>query len=110
VDTEAGKPDPKVLRSALATWAFNTNARASNPEPPENFASAIKWMERHSLRLDKLMNAATARGALDALTKLPDGRDAATTTVNRKRFAFHAALEYAVELEDLPSNPLDGVK
>jgi integrase len=110
VDNETGKPDPKVLRSALATWAFNTNARTARPEPPEKFASAIKWMERHSLRIDKLMNAATARGALDALTKLPDGSDAATTTVNRKRFAFHAALEYAVELEDLPSNPLDGIK
>lgn len=110
VDSEAGKPDARLLRSALATWAFNLNARAADPEPPANFAKAIKWMERHSLRLDRLMNAATARGALDALTKLPDGSDAATTTVNRKRFAFHAALEYAVELEDLPNNPLDAVK
>ena len=110
VDNETGKPDAKLLRSALATWAFNTNARRSSPEPPEEFASAIKWMERHSLRIDKLLNAATARGTLDALTKLPDGSDAATTTVNRKRFAFHAALEYAVELDDLPSNPLDRVK
>jgi integrase len=110
VDNETGKPDPKVLRSALATWAFNTNARTASPEPPQKFASAIKWMERHSLRIDKLMNTATARGALDALTKLPDGSDAATTTVNRKRFAFHAALEYAVELDDLPSNPLGTIK
>ena len=110
VESEAGKPDAKLLRSALATWAFNVNARAISPEPPDEFVNAIKWMERRSLRIDKLMNAATARGALDALTKLPDGTDAATTTVNRKRFAFHAALEYAVELEDLPSNPLDGVK
>ena len=110
VESEAGKPDAKLLRSALATWAFNVNARAISPEPPDDFVSAIKWMERRSLRIDKLMNAATARGALDAVTKLPDGSDAAITTVNRKRFAFHAALEYAVELDDLPSNPLDGVK
>lgn len=109
-DTETGKPDPKVLRSALATWAFNVNARTASPEPPEKFASTIKWVERHSLRIDKLMGAAIARSALDALTKLPNGADAAVTTVNRKRFAFHAALEYAVELEDLPSNPLDGIK
>src|SRR5581483_10239623 len=41
VATEAGKPDAKLLRSALATWAFNVNARTAHPEPPEKFALAI---------------------------------------------------------------------
>jgi integrase len=57
-----------------------------------------------------MMDTATTRAALDALTKLPSGADAAATTVNRKRFAFHLALEYAIEAEELPSNPLDTVK
>jgi integrase len=62
------------------------------------------------VRLDKLAEVATTRGALDALTKLPDGGDAKPNTINRKRFTFHAALEYAVELGDLQTNPLDAVK
>jgi integrase len=110
VTTDRRKPDPILLRSALATWAFNVNARKAGAQPPERFATAISWIQRNSLRIDKLMDAATTRGALDAMTKLPSGGDAKPTTVNRKRFAFHQALEYAVELKDLPSNPLDTVR
>ncbi len=107
--TDRGRPDPKTLRGALANWAFNTNARAAG-KPKDEYATAIAWIERSSVRIDKLADAATTRAALDALTKLPSGEDAAATTVNRKRFAFHQALEYAVEVKHLTSNPLDSVK
>lgn len=107
--TDRGKPAAKVLRAALANWAFNTNRRGAG-EPPADYAAAIAWVARNSLPIDKLQDAATVRAALDALTKLPDGNDAAATTVNRKRFAFHQALEYAIESKELPSNPLDTVK
>jgi integrase len=39
-----------------------------------------------------------------------DGRPAAASTVSRKRAVFHNALEYAVERELLPQNPLPVLK
>jgi integrase len=107
--TDRGRPDPKTLRGALANWAFNTNARTAG-KPKDEYASAIAWIERNSVSIDKLAETTITRAALDALTKLPSGDDAAATTVNRKRFAFHQALEYAVEVKHLPANPLDSVK
>ena len=107
--TDRGKPDARTLRGALANWAFNTNARNSST-PSAKYAAAVAWIERNSLPIDKVADTATCRAALDALTKLPSGADAAPTTVNRKRFAFHQALEYAVEAKHFPANPLDSVK
>ena len=107
--TDRGRPDPKTLRGALANWAFNTNTRVAG-KPKDEYASAIAWIERNSVPIDKLAEATVTRVALDALTRLPSGDDAAATTVNRKRFAFHQALEYAVEVKHLTANPLDSVK
>jgi integrase len=107
--SDRGRPDTKTLRGALANWAFNTNARQAG-EPSSDYAAAIGWLERNSIPIDKLTEAATARAALDALTKLPNGDDAAANSVNRKRFVFHQALEYAIETKDLTVNPLDTVK
>lgn len=38
-----------------------------------------------------------------------DGKSAAAETVRRKRAVFYNLLQYAVELEELPSNPIDRV-
>lgn len=107
--TDRGRPDPRTLRGALANWAFNVNARTAGA-PKDEYATAVAWMERTSVPIDKVAETATTRAALEALTKLPSGDDAAATTVNRKRFAFHQALEYAVEVNYLTANPLDSVK
>ncbi|WP_433370315.1 hypothetical protein [Streptosporangium sp. CA-115845] len=50
------------------------------------------------------------RLGLDALTLRLDGEAAAATTIARKRSVFYNALQYAVDLEELPSNPIDKVK
>ena len=50
------------------------------------------------------------RPALDALALRMDGRPAAASTVSRKRAIFYNALEYAVELGHLPSNPIPAIK
>ncbi|WP_308016298.1 hypothetical protein [Nonomuraea aurantiaca] len=39
-----------------------------------------------------------------------DGKAASANTIRRKRAALHAVLEYAVELEELPANPVHKVK
>ena len=48
-----------------------------------------------------------ARAALDAICVLQDGRAAGATTIARKRSVFANVIRYAVELEEMPSNPLD---
>src|SRR5215472_12999015 len=48
-----------------------------------------------------------ARAALDAICVLQDGRAASATTIARKRSVFANLLRYAVEMEELPSSPLD---
>ncbi|MBB5775658.1 hypothetical protein [Nonomuraea jabiensis] len=50
------------------------------------------------------------RLALHALTLRLDGKAATSTTIARKRAVFHAFLEYAVELDELPANPLHKIK
>lgn len=52
--------------------------------------------------------AALAR-RLHALALKLDGKPAAPETVRRKRAVFYTVLEYAVELEELESNPIDRV-
>lgn len=47
------------------------------------------------------------RQALDALTLTMDGKPAAATVVARKRSVFYGALNYAVELDILPANPVN---
>lgn len=45
------------------------------------------------------------RLGLDALTLNLDGGAAAATTIARKRSVFYNALQYAVDLEELPLQP-----
>lgn len=72
--TDRGRPDPKILCGAPANWAFNTNARTAG-KPKDDYASAIAWIERNSVPIDKLAETTITRAALDALTKLPSGDD-----------------------------------
>jgi integrase len=48
-----------------------------------------------------------ARAVLDAISIRLDGGAAGATTITRKRSVFANVLRYAVELGELPSNPLD---
>jgi hypothetical protein len=47
---------------------------------------------------------------IDALGRKLDGQPAATQTYRRRRAVVFNVLEYAVELEVLPSNPLTRVR
>lgn len=58
----------------------------------------------------ELSDAARLRGVLHRLAIRQDGRPAAPSTLARKRATLHNVLEYAVELELFPSNPLKRVK
>ena len=48
-----------------------------------------------------------AAAPLDAISITQDGQAASATTIARKRSVFANVIRYAVELQELPSNPLD---
>lgn len=105
VDEEAkNRPDADVLRRALRQFVLPPAARAA--ERPSDVVDAHSWLDRASLPLTELSKPRTIRLALDAISLRMDGGPAAATTIRRKRAVFFNALQYAVELEELPANPL----
>ncbi|MFI5839790.1 tyrosine-type recombinase/integrase [Catenuloplanes sp. NPDC051500] len=85
--------------------AFNKARRDAGP-PPEHLASAVRWLESHTVDSNALTDAALVRKVLDTLALRMDGRAAAPAMVNRKRAVFSGCLKYAVELRLLDFHPL----
>jgi integrase len=77
--------------------------------PPREYETTIAWLKRHTLDLSEVAQSETLRGALDRLATKRDGKAAAAKTITRRRATLHGALQYAVELELLPANPLDNL-
>lgn len=103
-----GGPDANTLRRALRKYALLPEGK--RPTAPPDMAEAIRWLESASLDIQDLSETKVIRPALDALALCLDGTKAGANTVKRKRAVLHNVLEYAVELEELPSNPLHRVK
>ncbi len=108
VKERPGRPDAEMLRTALRKYALLPEGK--RPDAPPAIARAIRWLEGASLDLTDLGETKTVRLALDALALRLDGKAASANTVRRKRAVLHAVLEYAVELEELPANPLHRIK
>jgi hypothetical protein len=96
--------DAAELRRALRHYALAPTSR-SLARPPEA-ASALTWLEMNSLPVREVGKPACARAVLDAISLRQDGRIAGATTIARKRSVFANVLRYAVELEELPADPL----
>lgn len=103
-----GKPDDEDLRAVLRNHAFLPAKRRGQPSAEQ--VTAIRWLESASLPLVDLQEPGVVRRALDAIALRFDGKPAAATAVRRKRGVFHHMMETAVELKELPSNPLKLVK
>ena len=107
-------PDKDALRKALFHWSFNVTARGKHPveeaDVPSEFAQEAAWIARRSIPLRSFASPAIVRRAMDAITVKLDGTQAAAPTVARRRAALFSALQYAVELELLPNNPLKQLK
>jgi len=104
----AGSPPMATLRRVLRNHLLPPNVRQLDV-PPE-LAPALCRLRRASLPITDLAEAATVRGALDALALTLDGTQAAATTNRRKRSVFYNVLQYAVELEVLEFNPVDKLR
>ncbi|MFJ4783269.1 tyrosine-type recombinase/integrase [Streptomyces sp. NPDC088794] len=103
-----GMADPRVVRTALYSWAFNKNRWTK--EPPDEVVKVLAWFELKSVPTSALADRMQVRAALDALTKKLDGTTAAASVIRRKRAIFHNALGYAVDAELLTENPLPRVQ
>jgi integrase len=112
VTTTRGRPEAKTLRGVLYGWAFHKANRESMKLSAPGMA-ALTWMRDHSLKVttldEKDRRSELIRRALDALALTLDGKPAAATTIARKRAVFYGVLNYAVELDILPANPIGKV-
>ncbi|MEU3611582.1 tyrosine-type recombinase/integrase [Streptomyces sp. NPDC006872] len=109
LDDRPGRPTDDVLRRALRGWAFVVQGAIEEP-PPVDIANALHWVAKASLPLATLKNPADIRRVLDSLKLTLSGATAAAETVRRKRAVLFNALAYAVELGELPENPVTLVK
>ncbi|MFH8365567.1 tyrosine-type recombinase/integrase [Streptomyces sp. NPDC018031] len=103
-----GRPEPTILRKALRSYLLPVTRRER--ERPDDVVAAIRWVEKASLPVAELTEIDRARELADALARKLDGKRAANQTYRRRRALTFNVLEYAVELEMLPSNPLARVR
>ncbi len=107
--TSGSRPSVEDIGTVVRGWACNAPRRA-NGRPDHAWLDTIAWLETHTLPLTVLDDPATTRTVLDSIAKRRDGSPAAATTIARKRAVLYNAMEYAVERQLLPSNPLDRVR
>jgi hypothetical protein len=105
-----GKPDDRLIRTALRRWAFNTPARGDEEAMPAEVRSALSWIARNARSASDLLDPEVLRPALDGLTLKLDGKPGSPVVVSRRRKIFTATLEHGVEIKALPRNPWTELK
>ncbi|MEU4241912.1 integrase [Actinoplanes sp. NPDC026619] len=99
-----GKPDDRLIRTALRRWAFNTPARSDDGKPHE-IRSTLAWIERNARPASDLSDPKVLRAVLDGLTLKLDGTPGSPVVVTRRRKIFTGMLEYGTEIKALSENP-----
>lgn len=102
-----GEPDGRVLRGVLGNWGYNTRQRG---QAPDDIAHVMAWLARNTREVRELADPVLSRQLLNAATSRLDGTRAAATSVRRNRAVLLNALDYAVELKLLDSNPIKNIK
>ena len=73
----------------------------------------MRWLQTATVLVADLTRpgagAARCRGLLDRVSRKQDGTAAAANTANRKRAVLNNLMQYAVETNVLPANPLKAV-
>ncbi len=106
---DRGRPDDKLIRSALIRWGFNTDRRDAEDVPAE-IRNALQWVKDHSRPVSALTRPEVLRPLLDSLTVRLDGKPAAPSVASRRRKVLGTAIGYAVELNLLAANPVPALK
>ncbi|MBO0822450.1 MAG: site-specific integrase [Actinobacteria bacterium] len=101
------RPDDAAIRRALLRYCFNTKQR---PNPPDDVAEVLAWISQTSLPVAELAEASVTRRVLEHATGRLDGRNAAASTARRHRTILANAMDYAIELGLLDSNPIRALK
>lgn len=107
LQTDAGRPDGRVLRKALLTML---NMAGRNEELPAHVTDALSWAKRNTRNVGDLADTEVLREVLQSLDRNLDGSPAAANTVRLRRLALQGAIEFAIERKVLASNPLTEVK
>lgn len=108
VKVARGRPTAGTLRRALRSYVLPPPRR--DRERPKEIAAAVDWLERASLPVAELTEITRVHALVDGVSRKLDGKPAASQTYRRRRAVVFNCLEYAVELEALPTNPLSKVK
>jgi integrase len=95
------------MRSAMKLYAFNTKRR---DEAPAEIAERLRWLSANTRPLRDLAIPSVAREVLEAATSNLDGQRSAPDTVRKHRMLLVNAMEYAIELQQLDSNPIKALK
>jgi integrase len=101
------RPDDASLRRALVRWGFNAKQRS---KPPDDVAGVLAWVARNSAPMSAVTEGAMARRVLEQATVRLDGKNAAASTARRHRIILANAMDYAVELGLLETNPIRALK
>jgi integrase len=102
-----GRPEDASVRLALVRWGFNTKQRA---DPPDDVSEVLAWVARNSTPVSALAEAAVAQRMLVQAIGRLDGKNAAASTARRNRTILANAMDYAVELGLLDTNPIRALK
>lgn len=109
----AGDDHPRENLRAALRWSYSVRIR-DNEQPPPGLADAVQWLHAHTTPITALTEpgsgAVLTREILARISQTKDGSAAAANTTNRKRMVLNNALEYAVEIGALSTNPLKTVK
>lgn len=104
-----GKPDDRLIRTALRRWGFNTVARTDENQPDE-IRQALAWIARNARPASDLTDPRILRTVLDGLTLKLDGKPGSPVVVTRRRKIFTGMLEYGAEINALSENPWPDLK
>ncbi|MEW2358092.1 site-specific integrase [Spirillospora sp. NPDC029432] len=107
VEDGADCPPYRELRTSFLWAVLPVNKDA---EPPRELSAGLRWLRSRSRPLSALAVPEITRRVVRRLALTLDDKPAASDTYNRHRRGLNTAVEYAVELGELPQNPLKGVK
>jgi integrase len=102
-----GRPDDKAMRAALRQPGFNTKQRSACPE---DVAVILAWLSHNTKPVSALADPAVLRAVLDTAATQLNGSPASAWAARTNRAILANALEYAVELKLLDSNPIKPLK